>query len=85
MFSRNFLLDINTFQKASVIPFFPMAQKPLVGQGLLIIEASRLHSDTPHSVVHIWTSGQPYRENFTWQHTTLTREKRPWPRRDSNP
>jgi hypothetical protein len=29
---------------------FPMAQQALVGQGLLVIEASRLHSDTPHSV-----------------------------------
>jgi hypothetical protein len=28
--------------------FFSMAQQPLVGQGLLIIEASRSHSDTPH-------------------------------------
>jgi hypothetical protein len=28
--------------------FPPMAQQPLVGQGLLIIEASRSHSDTPH-------------------------------------
>ena len=27
-----------------------MAQQPLLGQGLLIIEASRSHSDTPHSV-----------------------------------
>jgi hypothetical protein len=32
--------------------FFSMAQQPLVGQGLLIIEASRSHSDTPHSVGH---------------------------------
>ena len=28
--------------------FLPMAQPPLVGQGLLIMEASRSHSDTPH-------------------------------------
>ena len=28
----------------------PMAQQPLVGQGLLIIKASRSHSGTPHSV-----------------------------------
>jgi len=28
----------------------PMVQRPLVGQGLLIIETSRSHSDTPHSV-----------------------------------
>ena len=27
-----------------------MAQKPLAGQGLLIIEASLSHSDTPYSV-----------------------------------
>jgi hypothetical protein len=33
-----------------------MAQQPLVGQGLLIIEASRSHSDTPHSVGLLWTS-----------------------------
>ena len=30
--------------------FLSMAQQPLVGQGLLIIEASRSHSVTPHSV-----------------------------------
>jgi len=29
---------------------FLMAQQPVVGQGLLIIQASRLHSDTPSSV-----------------------------------
>ena len=29
--------------------FLSMAQQPPVGQGLLIIEASRSHSDTPHS------------------------------------
>jgi hypothetical protein len=28
---------------------FSMGQQPLAGQGLLIIEASRSHSDTPHS------------------------------------
>ena len=27
-----------------------MARQPLVGQGLLIIEGARSHSDTPHSV-----------------------------------
>jgi len=27
-----------------------MAQRPLVGKGLFNIEASRSHSDTPHSV-----------------------------------
>ena len=34
------------------------AQQPLVGQGLLIIEASRAHSDTPQSVGLLWTNDQ---------------------------
>jgi len=33
----------------------PIAQQPLVCQGLLIIEASRSHSDTPQSVGLLWT------------------------------
>jgi hypothetical protein len=36
-----------------------MAQQPLVGQGLLIIEASRWHSDTPYTVGLLWTIDQP--------------------------
>jgi hypothetical protein len=36
-----------------------MAQLPLGGLGLLIIEASRSHSDTPHSIGFLWTSDQP--------------------------
>jgi hypothetical protein len=42
----------------TVVLFFPMAQQPLLGQDLLIIEASRSHSDTPHSVRIFWTSDQ---------------------------
>jgi hypothetical protein len=53
---------------------FIMAQKTLVGQGLLIIEASRSHSDTPHSVGLLWTSNRPDAETSTWKHTTLTRD-----------
>jgi len=53
-----------------------------VGQGLLIIEASRSHSDTPHSVGLLWTSDQPVAENSTWQRTT---ERHPYSPRDSNP
>jgi hypothetical protein len=45
-----------------------------VGQGVLIIEASRSHSDTPHSVGLLWRSDQPVAETFTWKHTRLTRE-----------
>jgi len=49
-----------------------MAQHPLVGQGLLIIEPSRSHSDTPQSVGLLWTSDQPDAETSSLQHTTLT-------------
>ena len=56
---------------------FTVAQQSLVGQGLLIIEASLLHSDTPHSVGLLWTSDQPDAETCTWQHTTLTRDRHP--------
>jgi len=62
-----------------------MVQQTLVGQGLLIIEVSRSHSETPHSVGLLWTSDQPETEASTWQHTTLTGGRHPCPQRDSNP
>jgi len=55
------------FQKLVILReriFFFMAQQPLVGQGLLIIEASLSHSDAPHSVVLLWTSDQPHAETY---------------------
>jgi hypothetical protein len=42
-----------------------IAQQPLVGHGLLIIEASRSHSDTPHSVGLLWTCNQSDEETST--------------------
>jgi len=62
-----------------------MVQQPPVGQVLLIMEDSRSHSETPHSVGLLWTSDQPVAETSTWQHTTLTWDRHPWPRQDSNP
>jgi hypothetical protein len=48
------------------IHFFPpMVQQPLVGQCLFIIEASRSHSGTPHSVGLPWTGDQPEAETST--------------------
>ena len=35
-----------------------LARQPLVGQGLLITEVSRSHSDTPHSVEVLWMFDQ---------------------------
>ena len=43
----------------------PMAQEPLVGQDLLVVEASRSHSDTPHSVGLLCTSDKPVAETTT--------------------
>jgi hypothetical protein len=41
--------------------------------------------DTTHSVGLLWTSDQLVAETSTWQHTTLTTDKQPCLRRDSNP
>jgi hypothetical protein len=51
-----------------------MAQQSLLGQGLLIIEASRSHSDTPHSVGLLWTRDRPEAETSTG--TTRNNHKR---------
>ena len=48
-----------------------MAQQPLVGQGLLIIEASLSHSDTPYAVGLLWMSDQP---NAETKHSTHKRQ-----------
>jgi hypothetical protein len=46
-----------------------------MGQGFLIIEALRSHSDTPHLVGLLWTSDQLVAEADTY--TTNTREGHP--------
>jgi hypothetical protein len=51
-----------------------MVQQPLVGQGPLIIEASRSYSNTPRSVGLLWTSDRPVTEIPTIQHTTNNRQ-----------
>ena len=66
------------------VSFISMTQQPLVGQPL-IIESSRRHSDTLHSVGRLWTSDQPDAETSSWQYTTLTRDGHPCPLQDSNP
>ena len=59
--------------------FFSVAQQPAVNQGLLTIEASRSHTDTPYSVELLWTNDQPVAEIPTWQYTTLTTDRHPCP------
>jgi hypothetical protein len=43
----------------------PKAQQPLVGHGLLIVEASLSHSDTSLSIGFVWTSDKPDAEAST--------------------
>jgi len=57
-----------------------MTQQSVVSQGLLITEASRWRLDTPHSVGLTWTSDVPHNT-----HETLTTNRHPCPRRDSDP
>jgi hypothetical protein len=56
----------------------PLWPRPSHRWGLLI-------SLTPHSLGLLWTSDQPDAEAITWQHTKLTTDIHPCPRRDSNP
>jgi hypothetical protein len=63
-----------------------MAQQPPVCQGLLIIEASRSHSGTPHSVGLLWTSDQPEADTaFLTQHSLETDIHAPCGIRTHNP
>ena len=65
--------------------FLCYSPHPPVGQGLLIHEVPRSHSDTPQSVGLLWTSDQLVAETSTWQHTTLTTDRYTCPLSDSNP
>ena len=51
-----------------------MAREPPVGQNLLKVEASRWHSDTPHSVGLLWTSDQLVAEPITFTTNKQTQE-----------
>jgi len=51
----------------------------LVVLGFLIVKISKSHSDTLHSVGHLWTSDRPVAESSTWQHTTLTTDRHSCP------
>jgi len=43
-----------------------------------------MHNDAPQSVGLLWMSDQSVAETSTWQHTTVTTDKHPCPRWDSN-
>jgi hypothetical protein len=67
--TNNFIFTIKLcmFQPVKVFIrlFFYHGATPPVGQGLLVIEASRSHSDTLHSVGLLRTSDQPDAEAST--------------------
>jgi len=52
--------------------FFFLAAQPPVGQGLVVIEESRSHSDTPLSVELLWTTYQPDITKLNTQHSKET-------------
>jgi hypothetical protein len=58
-----------------------MARQPLVGHGLLSIEASWSHSGTPHSVGLLYTARR--RDLYLTKHNS--RKKYPCPWQDYNP
>jgi hypothetical protein len=51
-----------------------MRQKPLVGQGLLIFDVSRSHSDRSNRLGLFWTSNRPEAETSTSAHNTYKRQ-----------
>jgi hypothetical protein len=69
------LLAMSTFPNITLRHFLSIAQQSLVCQGLLIIEASRSNSGTPHSIGLFWTSDQPDADNSASQHITTHRRQ----------
>jgi len=68
------ILSSITKQWSLVHSGLSMAQQPLVDHGLLIIEASRSHSDTWHSAGLFWKSDQPDAETSIWRQKVLMRD-----------
>jgi len=62
-----------------------VVQQPYSGLECLIVEISRSLTDTQHSLGFLWKRDRPVAGMSTWQHTTMTNGRRPWPRRNSNP
>ena len=61
--------------RAKHTPFFYLSQQPYRGQGRLIGEVPRSHTDTPHSVGLLWTSNRSVQGTSPWQHNTHKRQK----------
>jgi hypothetical protein len=74
--------SIPVYQSTSLAP---MVQQLLIGQGLLIFEASRSHSDTPHLIGLLRTSDKPDAGIPAWNHITFKRDRHLCLRRCLNP
>ena len=74
------LLRNSFFCGATVPPSPPSGPGPPHSRGFSIT-----HNDAPQSVGLLWTSDQLVAETSTWQHTTLTTDKHPYPWWNSNP
>jgi hypothetical protein len=56
-----------------------LSLQPSAGYGLLVARGFLITHDAPQSVGLLWTSDQLVAETSTWQHTTDTTEKHPFP------
>jgi len=66
-------------------PLWLYFHSPVAGFSRLVFRSFLItHNDAPQSVGLLWTSDQSVAETSTWQHTTLTTDKHPCPRWDSN-
>ena len=77
--------DVHIFFSWRYNPSGCIFHSPVAGFSLLIRGFLITHKDAPQSVGLLWTSDQSVAETSTWQHTTLTTDKHPCPRWDSNP
>ena len=55
-------LCLETCNGPRVVSFLPWLNNTPGGQGPLIVEASRSHSDTPHFVGLLWKNDRPIAE-----------------------
>jgi hypothetical protein len=51
-----------------------MVRHPPLGHSLLIIEASRSHSDAPHAIGLYWKGDQPFADLYPTKHNIYKRE-----------
>ena len=71
--------------KINLTLFFLVALRPNAGGPSLSWDFQITHNDVSQSVGLLWSSNQLIIDTSTWQHTTLTTDKHPCPRWDSNP